>query len=138
MRAVVDTNVLVSGLLHRESVPARLLQAMTDGLLVPVVCHEVMAEYRAVLPRPRLRLQADDIDELLALIGATAEWVTIPPYDGMPSLPDVADWPFIACALAAGCPVVTGNARHFPARSGIEAMTARAWLQRAGIEHDTM
>jgi hypothetical protein len=30
--------------------------------------------------------------------------------------------------LAAGCPVVTGNARHFPDSAGVRVMTAREWV----------
>lgn len=128
MRAVVDTNILVSGLLHRGSVPAQVLQDMVSRRLTPVVCQAVMDEYRAVLQRPRLRLAAQDVHELLALVERTAEWVAVPAYTGVPALPDAADWPFIACALAAGCPVVTGNQKHFPPRLGLRVMTAREWV----------
>jgi len=97
--------------------------------LEPVVCREIMAEYRAVLPRRRLRLRAGDIEELLALIEVQAHWVEVPPYDSRMGLRDPADWPFIACALAAGCPVITGNARDFPAALGVRVMTARQWVE---------
>lgn len=132
MRAVVDTNILVSGLLHRGSVPGRVLQDMAARRLVPVVCAEVIDEYRAVLRRPRLRLLPRDVDELLALVEGTAEWVAVPPYTGAPALPDPGDWPFIACAQAAGCPVMTGNARDFPAGLGVRVMTAREWVGGSG------
>lgn len=131
MRAVVDTNILVSGLLHRGSVPGQVLQDMAAGRVVPVVCAEVMNEYRAVLQRPRLRLLPQDVDELLALVEGTADWVAVPPYTGAPALPDPADWPFIACAQAAGCPVITGNARHFPEGLGVRVLTAREWVGAA-------
>ena len=128
MRAVVDTRILVSGLLRSDSPPAAVVSAMVRQVLEPVVCHEIMAEYRAVLPRPRLRLRAADIDELLAPIEAQAHWVDVPAYDGRPALPDPADWPFIATALAVGCPVITGNARDFPAALGLRVMSAREWV----------
>lgn len=129
MRAVVDSNILVSALLRSDSPPAAVVRAIVRQALEPVVCTEIMAEYRTVLPRPRLRLRAADIDELLALIEAQAQWVNVPEYTGRPAVPDPADWPFIACALAAGCPVITGNARHFPAALGVRVMTAREWVE---------
>ncbi len=132
MRAVVDTNVLVSALLHASSVPAKVVRGIATQRLTPVVCAEIIAEYRAVLPRPRLRLRSDDIGELLTLIELQADWVAVPAYTGVPALPDPADWPFVACALAAGCPVVTGNARHFPGALGMRVMTAREWLTAIG------
>jgi putative PIN family toxin of toxin-antitoxin system len=125
MRAVVDTNILVSGLLRPDGPPGAVVRQIVAQAIEPVVCDAVVAEYRAVLPRRRLRLRAADIAELLALIEAQALWVEIPPYDGQPALPDPADWPFIACALAAGCPVITGNARDFPAGLGVRVMAAR-------------
>lgn len=128
MRAVVDTNVLVSALLRADSPPAAVLRGVVMGRLTPVVCPEVMDEYRAVLPRPRLGLAPNDVAELLLLMEQLADWVQVPAYSGAPMLPDVADWPFIACALAVRCPVITGNVKHFPAAAGVTVMTARQWL----------
>lgn len=128
MRAVVDTNILVSGLLRTDGPPGAVVRGIVAQAIVPVVCAAIVAEYRAVLPRRRLRLRTGDIAELLALIEAQALWVRIPQYDGQPALPDPSDWPFIACALAAGCPVLTGNARDFPAGLGLRVMTAREWV----------
>lgn len=128
MRAVVDTNILVSGLLRADGPPGAVVRGIVAQAIVPVVCEAIVAEYRAVLPRRRLRLRAGDIAELLALIEAQALWVKMPPYEGHPPLPDPSDWPFIACALAADCPVITGNARDFPPGLGVRVMTAREWV----------
>lgn len=128
--AAVDTNVLVSALLKPGSAPARVAQALRHNALVPVVCTDIMEEYAAVLHRPRLHLAAADVDELLHLVGLQASWVRIPPYPAALRLPDPADWPFIACAAAAQCPVITGNVKHFPARLGVGVMTVREWVER--------
>lgn len=129
MRAVVDTNVLASALLHADRRPAVVVGAIATQRLTPVVCTAVLAEYAAVLHRPKLGLHGDDVGELLTLIERQADWVDVPAYSGWPELPDPTDWPFIACALAAGCPVVTGNAKHFPPRLGVRAMSASQWVQ---------
>lgn len=129
MRAVVDTNILVSALLHADSMPAAVVRGIATQALEPVVCTAIMAEYRIVLPRPRLRLRPADIDEVLGLIEAQAQWVDVPAYSGQPPLPDPQDWPFLACALAAGCPVITGNARDFPEGLGVRVVTAREWVE---------
>lgn len=130
MLAVVDTNVLVSALMRSESLPAAVVSSIATQRLQPVLCNAVMTEYAAVLPRSRLRLNLADVRELLALIEQQAVWVDVPEYGGAPPLPDPADWPFIACALAVNCPVVTGNLKHFPVRLGVKAMTPREWLER--------
>ena len=132
MRAVVDTNILVSGLLRPDGPPGAVVRHMVAQTIELVVCDAIVAEYRAVLPRRRLRLRAGDIADLLALIDAQAMWVEMPLSEGQPALPDSSDWPFIACALAADCPVITGNVRDFPAGLGVRVMTAREWVQAEG------
>ncbi|HNT38755.1 MAG TPA: putative toxin-antitoxin system toxin component, PIN family [Rubrivivax sp.] len=128
MRAVLDTNILVSGLLRADGPPATVVRQLATQEIQPVVCAAITAEYRAVLSRRKLRLRAADVAELLALIEAQALWVELAPHERPPALPDLADWPFIACALAAACPVITGNLRHFPASLGVRTLTARAWV----------
>lgn len=131
MRAVVDTNILVSGLMSAGSPPARVLAAMVSGRLRPVLCAEIVAEYRDVLARPHLRMRRDHVAELLVLLAQTADWVAIPAYNGAPPMPDVDDWPFFAAAHVANCPMITGNLKHFPADLGVRVMTAREWVDGA-------
>ena len=119
--AVVDTNV-----------PALGAQALRRNVLVPVVCADIVDEYRAVLSRPKLGLAATDVGELLQLLGVQARWVQLSACRAALRLPDPADWPVIGCAAAAQCPVITGNLKHFPAVMGVEAMTARTWVDRYG------
>ena len=69
MKVVLDTNVLVSGLLNREGIPGRLLQGVWDGSLELVLSEPLMAELRGVLdyPKIRKRLVASGIDTELFL-----------------------------------------------------------------------
>ncbi|MDT7838344.1 putative toxin-antitoxin system toxin component, PIN family [Aquabacterium sp. OR-4] len=132
MRAVVDTNVLVSALMSAGGAPAQVMSSIASGQLRPVVCADILAELQAVLPRPRLHLRADRVAELLSLIELTAEWVLVPRYTGIPPLPDPDDWPFIGAAQAAACPLITGNLKHFPPGLGVRVMTAREWVDSIG------
>jgi putative PIN family toxin of toxin-antitoxin system len=61
---VLDTNVLVSALLKRDSIPGRLLQAVWDGSLDLVLSEPLLTELRDVLdfPKIRRRLVANAID----------------------------------------------------------------------------
>lgn len=56
MRAVVDTNVLVSGLLWRGN-PARVLDAILENRLELCLTEELLCELDDVLRRPRLAKQ---------------------------------------------------------------------------------
>jgi predicted nucleic acid-binding protein len=129
--AVVDTNVLVSGLLGTSGPPWQVVVALATGRIRPVVCAEITTEYHEALTRPRLRIRPDRAAELLTLIEQTADWVTVPAFAGLPPLPDPDDWPFFAAARVATCPLITGNARRFPADMGVRVMTAREWADRA-------
>ncbi len=129
--AVVDTNILVSALLKRGSIPDKVALAIRHGILLPVICAEILDEYIDVLQRPRFGFLERDVTQLLDLFAAQARWIRITPYLPVLKLPDPADWPFIAAALAADCPVITGNVRHFPKRIGVEVMTARQWMERS-------
>ena len=69
MKVVLDTNVLVSALLKRDSIPGRLLQVVWDGSLDLVLSEPLLTELRDVLdyPKIRRRLVANAIDRDLFL-----------------------------------------------------------------------
>lgn len=77
---VVDTNVIVSGLIVAgpNSPPARILDAMLDGDLLYLMSSDLLAEYSAVSRRPRIaRLHGradDELDRLLTELTANAVW----------------------------------------------------------------
>ena len=55
MRVIVDTNIIVSGLITPAGPPGKIVEALLQGLLVPVMSPATLAELQAVLSRPRLR-----------------------------------------------------------------------------------
>lgn len=55
MRVVLDTNILVSGLITQTGPPAQILNALRDGRLVAVMSEATLAELAAVLRRPSLQ-----------------------------------------------------------------------------------
>ena len=128
MRAVIDTNVFVSALLTPGGVPSRLVKAIRDTKIVPVVSHEILAEYADVLHRAKFGFAQTEIDDLLLDLNGLALFLT-PTAISIARLPDPSDAPFIAAAMAAACPVVTGNAKHFPARLGVQVLSPAECLQ---------
>jgi putative PIN family toxin of toxin-antitoxin system len=77
---VVDTNVLVSGLLSQEpsSPLAAILDGMLSGKLPFILSTQLLAEYRDVLLRPRVQqyhgLNEREVDAVLTEIAANALW----------------------------------------------------------------
>ena len=110
---VVDTNVIVSGLIGTDpnSPPVRILDAMLNGGLLYLMSSALLAEYSTVLRRPRIaRLHGrtgGELDRLLTELTANAVWRR-PSTD--PPAPDSGDnhlwallsnWP--------NCRLVTGD-----------------------------
>ena len=56
--AVIDTNVIVSSFLTKNplSPTLKILEAVVDGMIVPVYCNEIIDEYREVLNRDKFKL----------------------------------------------------------------------------------
>ena len=117
MRFVLDTNVLVSGLLNPDGNPGRTLDLFLSGEVTLLVDDRILAEYRAVLRRPKFTFDAGDVSDLIDHIEAESVRVSAPPL-GM-ELPDERDLPFLEVGIAgnAEC-LVTGNARHFKLPTG--------------------
>jgi putative PIN family toxin of toxin-antitoxin system len=113
MRVVLDTNVLVSGLLSPHGPAAQLVLMVAAGAIV--VCHDsrILDEYRTVLLRPRFRFPRGQVEALVTQIESEGEFVAASPVTF--DLPDASDMPFIEVAVAAGADaLITGNRRHFP------------------------
>jgi putative PIN family toxin of toxin-antitoxin system len=56
IRAVIDTNVVVSAALNDDSLPAAVLSLALDKNILMFVSAPVLAEYETVLSRPHLKL----------------------------------------------------------------------------------
>lgn len=112
MKIVLDTNVLVAGLLTPGGACSRVLDLLIEGVVEACVDERILAEYDLVLRRPRLAISPGDARAILDLIRRTAEPVAAIPLAA--DLPDKDDVPFLEVAAAAGAILVTGNLRHFP------------------------
>lgn len=101
IRAVLDTNVLISALLF-SGPPSRLVSAWQSRRLRPVVSAPILEEYLRVLAYPKFDLTYIEIHGLIEEeVLPFMETVRVPPLD-MPKLRDPDDSKFIACATAAG------------------------------------
>jgi len=113
-RAVFDTNVVVSGFLSPVGPPGRIVEWLRNGSVQAVLDDRIAAEYLELLTRSGFGLPASGVNLVLAAIRARAFWIEAAATRTVRGLPEPDDAPFLECALAAGVPLVTGNARHFP------------------------
>lgn len=131
MRIVLDTNVLVAGLLSAAGPPAWIVEAILAGDLELALDMAIREEYEEVLGRPEFRFPASRVGTLLSVVDRFALWVSAaPPWPV--DLPDPDDEPFLAVAAATGSALVTGNLRHFPSRcrEGVVVLTPRELVER--------
>ena len=132
MRVVLDTNVLVSGLFF-GGVPGTILEAWRDGYVDLVLSAPILAEYREVGVELEFRYGGSDFETFAALLVLNSEVVDAPECFREPVCSDPDDDKFLACAVAAGAPVIiSGDAALLRQSgwSGIEVLKPRAFVDR--------
>ena len=132
MLIVLDTNVLVSGLLKKNSKPAKILDLVTAAKIQVAVDQRILSEYRQILARPKLKISAANAQAVLQFISVVGLSVTASPLD-LPEvvIQDLMDLPFAVVAVSAKAQaVVTGNVKHFQLLKGlgIEVLTPDEFL----------
>lgn len=129
MKVVLDTNVVVSGLLHSEGNPGQILALALSGAFQVFHDERILAEYREVLARPRLKLNAERVKEVLAKL--EQDGASINAGNETWNLPDADDEPFLAVSFTAEADyLVTGNIRDYPAdrRKGCSVVTPAEFM----------
>ena len=111
VRAVLDTNVVLSALVFRGGAAGQLRLAWQRGQVIPLVSGVTVQELLRVLAYPKFRLSPAEQDELLADYLPYAETVRMAqPPPTVPECRDVLDLPFMQLAVAGKAEVlVTGD-----------------------------
>jgi len=123
MRVVLDTNVVVSGLVF-GGVPGTILTAWTGGAFTLVVSPPVLDEYRRVgreLAKGRAPLDAA-LDALLALVAVHATMIDAPPLPARVSA-DPDDDMFLSAAVAGAAGYIVSGDTHLLAVTGWHGIT---------------
>ncbi|MDL5057873.1 putative toxin-antitoxin system toxin component, PIN family [Geitlerinema calcuttense] len=126
---VLDTNVLISGLLNPFGTPGKIIRLIGSPDLTLCVDAHILAEYEEVMKRPRFQISPKMIDELMESIRLASE--IHPPCHLKIDLPDEEDTPFLAVAIASRAEfLITGNIRHFPKthRQGVNVVTPAEFI----------
>jgi len=130
IRAVYDTNVIVSGLLRPEGVPAFFLDLATQGHIRLFLSEDILKEYEEVLMRPKFGFSQRLVKRLLQNLRAKGK--VVKPKTTVHVLKDPSDNVFLECALSGRARyLVTGNIRHFPFREfrGIKIVSPREFWE---------
>ena len=110
IRAVLDTNIIVSALLTPSGMEALVFLLVLRGDLELFVSAAVLAEYEEVLRRPRLKLKTTEVEMALAAIREVGRLVH--PTGRLIESSHESDNRLYECAAAAQAGyIVTGNLR---------------------------
>ena len=113
MRIVLDTNVLVSGLLTPFGSSAEIVRMVFSGELLLYIDARILSEYQDVLHRPKFKFNKDQIGILIDFIKQYGQFISSSPLTNR--LPDPDDEQFLEVAIAGRVrSLVTGNTAHYP------------------------
>ena len=130
MKIVLDTNVLVSGLLTPFGSSGEIIRMVSAGELILYIDARVLSEYQEVLHRPKFKFNEDYISVLLDFIKLYGQFVSSLPLKNR--LPDSDDEPFLEVAIAGKVrSLITGNIVHYPpsSREGIKIFSPAEFLE---------
>jgi uncharacterized protein len=117
MRVVIDTNVIVSGILNPHGSPGRIVNALLSEAITVLHDDRILSEYREVLLRPTFGFSRSDVEVLLVFVESSGEHVSAEPLALI--LPDPNDLPFLEVAASGSADaLITGNIKHFKPRRG--------------------
>lgn len=131
MRAVLDANVLVSGLLSRSGAPGRLIALWLGGAFELVVSDALLAELSRALAYPKLRkhVTADEALAFIALLRSTASLFPDAKHPEHVSR-DSGDDYIVALATASASVLVSGDQDLLVLAPGLPIQPPAAFLAR--------
>ena len=120
--AVFDTNVLISSLLTKrtDTATAKVVDAISDGQIIPLYNEEILEEYNEVLHRKKFSFSERRIRSILSMIRQFGLAVNPSPTGEI--LVDMDDLVFYEVVMEKrkdDAYLITGNLRHFPKREYI-------------------
>src|SRR5512135_2786025 len=130
MKIVLDTNVLVAGLLSPFGPCGDIVRMVSAGKVTLCVDARVLSEYQEVLGRPKFNFDQDKVAAILDYIEHHCLVVTSVPLSA--ALPDRDDEPFLEMAISGGAAyLVTGNGAHFPSQlcQGVKVVSPTGFLK---------
>ena len=113
MLVVLDTNVLVSGLMRENSKPGKIIDLALENRFQLAYDDRILGEYEDVLARPQLRIAPARARAILSHLELTGQFIETAPLSA-DGFDDPDDLPFAEVFISANAQaLVSGNLRHF-------------------------
>jgi len=102
VRILLDTNILISGMMRRDTPPGQLVDLWIEGFFEIVTGEAQLEELRRVLQRPSIaeRVRAERAERVLELLASAAQETRSGPSVEIDVSPDPDDNPIIAIAIS--------------------------------------
>ncbi|MBN3923364.1 putative toxin-antitoxin system toxin component, PIN family [Nostoc sp. NMS4] len=108
MKVIIDTNIVVSAAIADKNPEVVILFVIANSAFEWVVSAEIIAEYKELLKRPRLKLTEAQYQRWVYLIDSVTTLIDVDVEVDFPR--DRKDAKFLACAIAAGADFfITGD-----------------------------
>jgi hypothetical protein len=141
LRVVIDTNVIVSGVIGQKGAPIQILKAWRERRFLLVSSPAIVAEVRIVLRYPQIRkkypIAEQEVDEIIALL--EHETLLVPGNSNVAgSIPaDPKDEMFLSCALDGEVDLIISGDHHLldlGFYQSIPIVSARQFLEQLESE----
>ena len=114
--AVIDTNILVSSLFKKDSVPGWIIDRVIEGVIIPLINDEILEEYNDVLFRNNFNFDQLEVNSIIDVF--TKQGIQLERSETDELFIDQDDIVFYEIVLSGRnrfeSYLVTGNKRHFP------------------------
>lgn len=131
MKAILDTNVLISGIFF-SGTPYEILAAWRDRKIELIISPEILEEYRRVGEEMEIKFPGIEFVPLLKLLAIEGTMVAAMPLtESVCTDPD--DAKFLDCAVASKARVICSGDKAMlktTGYQGIEVMTPRSFADR--------
>jgi len=131
VRAILDTNVLISGIFF-SGTPYEILAAWRDRKIELIISPEILEEYRRVGEEMEIKFPGIEIAPFLELLAIEASMVVAMPVTESVCT-DSDDDKFLACAVASKARVICSGDKALlktTGYQGIEVLTPRSFADR--------
>ena len=119
--AVLDTNVLVSALIKKDSIPNLVVRHALEGKIIPLLNEKILSEYNEVLHRKKFKFDERAVKILIE--GIISRGIHVDAVHFEEYIFDPKDAVFFEVVMESrkekDSYLVTGNLKHFPTRSFI-------------------
>lgn len=116
--AVIDTNVLVSAMLKKNTPPDKVIRHALNGKIIPLLSQEILDEYWEVLSRAKFKFSEESVRTLVTGIIKRAVFLDAVSLEEI--MADSKDTVFYEVVMegrkSEDAYLITGNLKHFPKR----------------------